>query len=249
MIENSPSEYETTPGYSDPMSVIGNEQGTDDTGIMHRNLDLLRSKGEIGYMFSVLYEAAIAQEPGLADIDIVGLGSADVDELAFTGGYAVHAEVSGTGKHAIVVNTDDGIEHYERLLKERRASVESNMQRMGFDGAALDAKWLAGFIFLHELGHIVDYIRNYPDYEAKMQQRTAEMATLPFPGRNPVEMLSILQQPDGKVWFDKAKDTLQKKYGVDSIESFVALQDRAYRATPMESYADQFAADVSRPFS
>ncbi len=213
------------------------------------NIELLQSKGELGVMFSILYAEATRIEPRLSGIIVHALGSADDPVLKETGGHAMHSGKTESGQYEIIVNTDDGLEHYENLLKKRRESVKASMEKMGFDSENVDAKVLAGFIFLHELGHIVDYMNNAPDISVWEKRREAEMATLPVPKYNPVTLVIMLATPEGKLWFDRARTALENNYRVKSAEELVSLQDKRYRSLPTEDIPDQFAAKVMKRFA
>lgn len=212
------------------------------------NLDQLKSKGELGEMFSVLYTAAVKAEPRLSEVLVRATGS-DVDPvLKETGGHATHAGKSDSGRYEITVNTDDGLAHYERLFEIRHKSVLASVAKIGFNPEGFDAKALAGFIFLHELGHIVDFMHNAPDFDSHTERRNADMATLPVPKFNPVTLLKFLDTEDGKNWFAKAKSALENKFGVTTPSELVDYQDVQYRALPTEDIPDKFAAEVIRPF-
>lgn len=221
-----------------------------DNSQLDSNISALRERGELGVLFSILYEGAVEFEPVLADIVVRPSGADENPLLGQTGGFAVHSGKSESGKFEIVVNVDDGITHYEGLLWSRRASAVASMAKMGFDDTNLDAKWLSGFIFLHELGHIVDYAKNYPNLTQKNKQREAEMATLPVPGMSPPALrVKLESDPKWNDWFVRAIPVLKHKYGVETVDELIALQDSAYRSTSMEDFADQFAARVFKPYS
>ncbi len=140
------------------------------------NIEKLKESGVVGAFFADIYEIAIDEEPLLQNITVI-TGGASVDEmLAHTGGYVKHKGESVSGEYEIIINTEDGPEHYETLLATRRASAEISAIKMGIDPALLTPKQLAAFIFLHELGHIVDYEKNVPDFVACKARRALELA-------------------------------------------------------------------------
>ena len=212
-------------------------------------INMLEQKGELGEFFAVLYKAAINEEPSLATVEIIASGSKHDPILSGTGGRAVHCDDSPTGKYQVIVNTDDGLAHYEKLLSTRKQSAEASIKKIGLDPVALDAKLLAGFVFLHELGHIVDFMQNAPTKELHEQRRHSDMEKLPIPQYNPVDLLLFLSRTEGQNWFSKALPALTSHFGVHSPDELIQLQDERYRSLPTEDIPDQFAAKVLRPFS
>lgn len=212
------------------------------------NIDSLREQGELGYMFSVLYGAAVEKKPDLSEVIVLTSGSSEDETLKTTGGFARHAGETKSGRYEIVVNTADGIEHYAELLERRKNSVVASFEKMGFGVETLDPKVLAGFIFLHELGHLVDFMENAPTIEQKKMRRNADMSTLPVSGYNPVQLMNWLPTEGGATWFTGAKQALNALYGISTMDELAALQDDRYRALPTEDGPDRFAAEVIKPY-
>ena len=61
---------------------------------------------------------------------------------------------------------------------------------------------LAQFIFLHELGHIVDYMEHGDDLAVIQERRRREMQTLPVPGFNPAKLANYISM--GQFGADRA---------------------------------------------
>ena len=102
-------------------------------------------------------------------------------------------------------------------------------------------KELAGFIFLHELGHIKYYLKEAPDIKAYEAQRKEEMKTLPIPGYTPAQLIIFFESPEGKDWL---RGALSARMGVQTPEDLLYLQEVAYHDLPTEDYPDRFAASV-----
>lgn len=217
-------------------------------GHYESNIELLQSKGELGQLFAVLYEAAVVQEPQLSDVIVHATGSENDPVLSETGGHARHAGLTASGQYEISVNTDDGIEHYAKLFETRKQSVLGSAAKVGIDADVFDPKALAGFIFLHELGHIDDYMRNVPNLADHIERRKKEMSTLPIPGLSPVSLTKLLLTPKGQQWFMKAAPALEVNFGVSSPSQLLSLQDEKYRSLPTEDGPDRFAARILKPF-
>jgi hypothetical protein len=216
--------------------------------IAEQNIEALRARGEVGELFSEIYKAAIEEEPRLTDSKIWALGSETpgFGFLKYTGGGARHKDLSESGKYELVINTDDGIEHYERLLTVRRTSAEICAEKSGIEKNAITPVQLASFIFLHELGHIVDFIKNAPDKATHSERRKRDMDTLPIPGYNPAQLAQSLETSDGKKWFFANAKTLKKHFGVSSFYELLKLQETAYHSVETEDIPDQFAVRIMK---
>lgn len=216
--------------------------------IARTNIETLQSKGELGLMFSALYEAALDEEPRLAEVKVWAIGpeTPGFDFLKHTGGAAWHKDNSSTGRYEVVMNTDDGIEHFERLLSTRRASAEISAKKIGIEKNKITPEQLASFIFLHELGHLVDYMDNAPDSATYSERRNRDMEKLPIPGFNPAELAKSLETREGKKRFFDNVRSLHSKFGISSMHELMVLQETAYHDVETEDIPDRFAARVMR---
>jgi hypothetical protein len=219
-----------------------------DSESAEQNIEALRARGEVGELFSELYKAAIEVEPRLMDIKIWALGSEtpDFGFLKYTGGSARHKDLSESGKYELIINTDDGIEHYERLLAVRRTSAEICAEKSGIEKNTITPVQLASFIFLHELGHIVDFIKNAPDKATHSERRKRDMDMLPIPGFNPAQLAQSLETSEGKKWFFDNLKALKKNFGVRSFHELLKLQETVYHSVETEDIPDQFAARIMK---
>lgn len=154
------------------------------------------------------------------------------------------AEQNDTGREVLQIDNREGAD--EALLREMQSypgSVARVAALLNMDPNEITPKKLQCFVMLHELGHTLDLTRNAKtpeEFDKLRQDHRSQKATLPVPGvsasrlRRPGVQEQILQQdPD-----------ILSRNGVATYEELVALQERAYRDLPKESYADQFAAAV-----
>lgn len=208
------------------------------------NVEVLRNAGEVGQHFADLYVKALDVAPELAEVTITAADSTTIPILAHTGGMARHQSYSETGRPEVAVNTGDGWEHFEHLADRRPISAKVSAEKAGIDPEAITPKELAGFIFLHELGHIKYYLNEAPDVEAYKAQRGEEMKTLPIPGYNPAQLIRFLESPEGADWMKTNEGALSAGMGVQTAEDLLYLQEAAYHDLPTEDYPDRFAASV-----
>lgn len=208
-----------------------------------RNIERLEAAGEVGQFLSGVLQIAIEENPQLAIAIIATGGRAKDLTLGKTGGYARHKDINPDGEYSITVNTDDGFEHYEELLKTRQTAAEISAKKMGIDPSEMDAKTLAGFIFAHELGHIGDYMQNAPTRQLKDERRKRDLATLPVPGLDPSQLATYLGREDGQAYFASNRETLASK-GIATVEQLIKAQEIGYRDLETEDIPDQFAAKV-----
>ncbi len=209
------------------------------------NEERLRASGELGVYFADLYTAAVEANPHLAEAMIIPSGGHQNSVLTKTGGYASHKGATTTGKYEVTINTDDGWAHYETLLHARRTSAEDSARKLGIDPTRFTAKQLAGFIFLHELGHIDDYMHNAPDLSTYQARRDRDMQSLPWPGWNPARMANYLESDEGKrFWAQHSGEWISA--GLHSPADLLHLQETRYHALVTEDNPDQFAVGVLR---
>jgi len=211
--------------------------------IVSDNLEQLRSKGEVGEHFANLYKVALAEDPRLESVIINPSGSAANKVLSKTGGYAAHQGSTASGKYEVTINTEDGWGHFDNLLRTRERSADISAQKMGIDPSQMDSKLLASFIFLHELGHVVDYMDNAPDLAIDEMRRKRDMDTLPWAGWDPATMANYFEGEEGKAYWNQNGEAL-KAAGIITPEALVQLQEERYHSIETEDNPDQFAVRV-----
>ncbi len=211
-------------------------------GLSALNLEALRHAGEVGVYLADVYQIVIAQEHDLATVRITPSGRDESRQLAHTGGFAHHKD-SGDGlHHEVVINTHDGWEHYRDLMQTRPIGVKLSAEKAGVPLEQFDEKILAAFIFAHELGHSLDYLRNWPNVEDLKRERVQQLATLPWPGYTPPIIRAFFEKEVGKQYLRDKADAMQA-LGI-TVDTIVHRQEVAYRATPFEDFADRFAARI-----
>lgn len=215
------------------------------------NKNLLVGLDEYGPSLSLSYSAAIRRKPFLKDI-LVMLATQEYNrKFEVTGGTAIHRgapkrEYLG-GRFAIVMNVNQNKDTFSKLARARSATIQHCADLLGIDTGQLSEKLLSNFIFLHELGHVVDYVENYQDFERKDETRKRELNALPVPGRTPAtlaqelsdrssDLMGYINSEKGSEWFNAL--------GVKDTDELYALQEKAYHMTKMESFADNFAKEI-----
>jgi len=222
---------------------IGVEAKPNNQERVAENTEKLEASGEVGQFLAGVYQAALEENPQLATA-VIRTGSKTEDAtLGKTGGYARHKDMNPDSEYSITVNTNDGFEHYEELLKTRSTAAEIATRKMGIDPNAMDVKTFAGFIFAHELGHIGDYMKNAPTRQLKDERRKRDLATLPVPGLDPSQLASYLEREDGQAYFASNMEALASK-GINTAAELINVQETSYRKVETEDIPDQFAAKV-----
>ena len=208
-------------------------------------LDTIHSSPELRAVLSKAYEWALKQCPELWNVELQCLGSAQNQVLEKTGGFARHPE-RNNGKATLIMNTEDGLKHFETLMQARKLSVEISAQKMGLSPEEMTPEMLAAFIFLHELGHTKDYLTRYTSHHDFQQARKQEMQSLPVLGANPsVLNTQLLYGGPLSDWYDANRAQLRQD-GYGDRASLHRAQEKAYREIDTEAYADNFAVQVIR---
>lgn len=159
--------------------------------------------------------------------------------------------------------TDADLEMIEELMHHRKKSVEMVARDLGIEVEAVTPRLLKIFIFLHEVGHVHDYLINFlkPLQESgstqpkttateRYQERNKQdYASLPIPNGAPSGLAMWTAMPD--IFWDAVKRHMPS--GVIPPElarmtptELVALQEEAYKTTTGERIADTFAADFMK---
>jgi hypothetical protein len=208
-----------------------------------KNMERLKNSGEVGEYLTDFYAAALAQDPRLEEVVINPSDSKEDKVLARIGGFAAHQGKSESGKYEVTLNTGDGWEHFDKLLKSRRTSVEIVAKKLGIDPSRIDSKFFAGLTFLHEMGRIVDYMDNSPDYSEFQQRRQNDMNSLPFPGYAPARLANWFHSSEGQEYWQEHGYAWNAR-GVASPADLIISQEVAYHALETEANADKFAVHV-----
>lgn len=218
-----------------------NDGETENTGEIK---NILEQYEEVGKLFAKAYELALKKFPELSNIDIKISGPDEYPVLKKTGGFVRHQSERFENKPLVVINTQSGIEHYEKLMRERRVSSEVSAQKIGIDPKDMTPEILAVFIQLHELGHGYHYLTEIPDGNEYKKKRKKELDSLPLPGWNPAQLANGLEK-EGELdeWYTTNEEQLRKN-GFPTRQSIVEEQEKAYHSISTEDFPDQFAAKI-----
>jgi hypothetical protein len=152
----------------------------------------------------------------------------------------------------VIFISEGGHERLQSLIPIRKTSIDINAHLLGIKPEQMTTRLLHRFILAHELGHAMDFIRNYrqeheDDREAKEEMsyhRELGKATLPVPGISPTHLareLSTLHTRTEVVERFPALAQHPLFSTLATVEDILRLQEQEYRATPQERYADEFA--------
>lgn len=201
-----------------------------------------------------LLDLAIARVPELAKTQLRRFSP----ENDFDAGGYYDFETDADGLPRPTINISEGdAELLLPLLAIRKHSIEQNAQLLGILVEKVTLTLLQLFIIAHELGHIADYEKNYradetlSGWEAVDEmdfQREMAMGMLPIPNTDPTKLAGLVygihSLEDVKRLFPK--NNIENTEGISTIDDLLRAQEIAYRATPMEEYADRFAAKMLR---
>jgi hypothetical protein len=207
--------------------------------LAQNNIDLLRSHGEIGKVYADAYVHAVELEPELETV-VFDIDTSDIDiKNGASPGSAIHPERTVDGKPHVRLNVARGLELYKDAFIYVRPSVEEIAKSLGKTIDEMTPEILASQVVSHELGHIVDYIKNAPTLKIAKERRREDMDSLPAPGFKG----SLLRSETGQEYYAKRADYYAQK-GIMSHAELVEAQQRAYRQVRTERFADEFANKV-----
>jgi len=150
-----------------------------------------------------------------------------------------------TGYHKVKLSRDpDAPRAIAEKYSKHPASLQAVADKLGFKPTELlaDPQKLYAYVFLHELGHTVQYDQ-YDAYNFATKQGR-DYAALPVPDMSPRGLQEMLETADGPNWVTDNWEQLQTTHAVETTEELVALQGIAYRQMFHESFADDFAVAV-----
>ncbi|MBA4336339.1 hypothetical protein C0416_01010 [bacterium] len=181
--------------------------------------------------------------PELQQLNIKSKTTSENKTLLNTGGYFEDPRGFDSQISIVVVTDNVGIEHYKKLMQKRKLSAEVAAKMLEIEPENMTPELLRLFIFLHEIGHAYDYIKNYANQkdgaDLWTQRGQAETSSLPIPNINP----SILRHKIDQNEIDDLPIEIQKKISEGKVDEIVYDQEEAYRKLPKENFADQFAAN------
>jgi len=173
-----------------------------------------------------------------------------------TGGYFCHIKIDKEVLVPAVTIVKNDEKHFRELMKKREFAVRwmADLLNISYDEITPDI--LRTFIILHELGHAKDFVVNYesnPDYQGQKLDDVWEdhyencLMSLPVPGLDPVDLRQEIKFFSNLDDFIKKHPEIHGRVNQDEIKSFedlLELQEKAYRKSPYESYADKFAVNI-----
>ena len=222
-------------------STGGGEHGR--SVIVQENLAKL-AMTEVGRHLTPTYLAAIDTEPRFEGTILVPYETDDIPELADAGGAARAPHCSASARPEVAINVDDW-GAWNKMTRRRKVSIREIALKIGMDAADIGPKEYAVFAFLHEFGHVRDYIDK--DFDPNMidEEREEGLGTLPAPGLPPSQLSAWGRSHPFRAWAYMVTNRQRlKALGVSSFKELLAAQEIAYRHIPDEAFADRFAADM-----
>lgn len=191
----------------------------------------------------------------LSDIEVMMISP---EEEPNTGGYFERVKIDENTYIPRIVLVRNNLEHMTRIRDTRHASAKRVADLLGIDITQLTPELLRKFIIAHEFGHTKDYIQNYernPDYQGVEASQEWDwnyeqtLMSLPVPGLDPVDLREKVSQFQSLEDFLEVNPNIRKRIDTNTIttlEDLLQYQETAYRNSPCEYYADDFAATFLR---
>jgi hypothetical protein len=206
-----------------------------------RNTEILR-QAEFGVILERAYIEATALDPRLEAVEIAALPE-DVPSVA----RVLPAWRSESGKHRVEIalgNVDEKLKETEKLIAAIPGGRKLFAEKMGITEDKLTPELMLVFGFLHELGHVTEFMdheANPKELEVRMKR---EKEALPI-GRATVSAMMT----EGSVahkFIDENWDEISSRLGVRSVGDLLEKQHVAYRSMSSEAHADDFADLILR---
>lgn len=112
-----------------------------------------------------IWNIALEEYPELSILETENLIVSQKDFLQYTAGEFVASNEQGRSAVKMILGN---IQHLDSLRNKRKVALEIIANKLGIASEHIEAKILNLLIFLHEMGHGLDYINNYlknPIYE------------------------------------------------------------------------------------
>ncbi|MFA6963903.1 MAG: hypothetical protein WC227_04335 [Patescibacteria group bacterium] len=205
--------------------------------------------------YKAAYLAALEDFPHLDQMQVELATSQQYPNLKYTGGFWRKPQSDADAPKIVVIMGQNGL--YEQLLIDRELSARKSAEIIGIDFEVMKEhpNILKLFIFLHEIGHVEDYITNFrkkseldgsDPVQAKREKRNREMVTLPIPGVSPDLARRMYDSGELQTYYAKYQQNYQRIRGLMSVEELLDANEIAYHELPSERYADQRAGEILR---
>lgn len=202
-----------------------------------------------------IWRRVLINHPELSNVEII---IPENSQLAYTGGEFLLPDDDNLNPAIVVLPASDSI--YERLKTERPLAIKIAADLLGRQVEEMSGEDIKKFIFLHEIGHVYDFLKNFEsdpqigkDYaiDAWNMLREEQLASLPVPGLDPNDLAVALEGAKDLSEFVKNNSGLEVRLGelkINTIKELLFAQEMGYRNTPKESFADRFAANFLRKY-
>ncbi|MBU0625618.1 hypothetical protein KKF05_04710 [Patescibacteria group bacterium] len=202
-----------------------------------------------------LLKLMLEQYNELSHIEVVFIPP---EETPDTGGFFHRIQVDEKTFIPTIFIVSEDQEHLQRLKDTRRSSSQRVADLLGVDFSQLSPRLLRQFIIAHEMGHANDYVKNYetnPEYQGSDAAEEwdvhyeANLLTMPASGFDPVSLREEVSKFESLGDFLAAYPDVAKiiePKGIKTVQDLFNAQEVAYRTSPYESQADNFAADFLR---
>jgi hypothetical protein len=204
------------------------------------------------FRYAKLFQYLFTDHPELNILDIEIATKEQYPVLEYTGGFWRRPDINNPNPRVFIEVS--GTKHYEHLLKDRELSARAAAEMIGIDFSVIQQhpEVLSMFIFLHEVGHADDYIKNYlnnPNIDdpvvVNLETKKNEVNSLPIPGVSSADAKKLENSGKLAEYYQKFRLFYEAK-GIFSPEELLKINEIAYRKLPSESYADNFAAQTLR---
>lgn len=208
-------------------------------------------KSELSPDLLNLIEVAFSEYPELKNIKIETFPPED--DFDAGGYYEFEEKEDGTIIPKIFLS-EGSAEMLRPLLNIRKLAVEINAKMLGIEPTDMTPKLLQYFIIAHELGHIRDFRINFESnpnlhgwdaVEEMAQQREHILSALPIPNISPTHLARELSGLTFEAILKKYP-ALRNYHNFSNLKSpndVLIAQEKEYRSSEFESYADNFAAE------
>ncbi len=203
-----------------------------------------------------IWSQVLTRYPVLSRVEII-IPSAD-SSLVYTGGEFLLPDDENPDPAIVILPADISV--YEKLKETRAPAIKIAADLLGRPFGEMSGEDIKQFIFLHEVGHTYDFIVNF-EANSRIGEKDAvrvwstlfveQMNSLPVPGLDPNDLKIALGGIQTLSEFINIRPTLGariKRLNIDTVEELLVAQELAYRNTPKESFADQFAAQFLKSY-